>query len=117
MTVEADIYKALQALVGGRAYPDVAPFPAVRPYLTYQQVGGQPLNFMAGIPNKRNGRFQISAWADTRPAAMAIIRQAEDLMRQAAALNATTEGGAVGMYDEETKLFGARQDFSIWFPA
>jgi hypothetical protein len=117
MSVESDLYGVLGPLVSGRAYPDVAPTGAVRPYIVYQQVGGVPLSFLAGIPDKRNGRFQIAAWATTRISASALIRQVEDAVRLSAALNATTEGGAVADYEEDTKLYGARQDFSIWFQA
>jgi hypothetical protein len=117
MTVEADLFTALTALTSGRVYPDVGPELGAKPYLTYQQVGGAPANFLAGIPNKRNARFQINSWATTRTEAMALIRQVEDIVRLSTVLNATTEGGAVAVYDEETHLYGARQDFSIWFAA
>lgn len=115
MSVESDLFGVLGSLVSNRVYPDVAPLGATLPYVTYQQVGGAPANFLAGIPNKRNGRFQINVWAATRLAAATLIRQVEDAVRASAALNATTEGGAVADYEPETKLYGARQDFSIWF--
>lgn len=117
MSVESDIFGVLGPLVSGRCYPDVAPLGATRPYLTFQQVGGVPANFLAGIPDKRNGRFQINAWSLTRKEAMSLIRQAEDALRLSTALRATTEVGAVGLYEDDTKLFGGRQDFSIWFSA
>lgn len=113
MTVESDILSTLGGLVSSRVYPDVAPDFAVKPFITYQQIGGKPANFLAGIPSKKNGRFQISVWATTRVEAMDLIRQVEDSLRTS--MTATTEGGAVSLYDEETKLRGARQDFSIWF--
>lgn len=117
MTVEADLFATLGPLVSNRVYPLVGPEGGALPYITYQQVGGQPVNFMAGLPSKRNGRFQVNTWAQTSTEALALIRQAEDAVRSATTLRATTEGGAVAQYDEETKLHGARQDFSIWFDA
>jgi uncharacterized cupin superfamily protein len=117
MSVESDLFTVLGALVSSRAYPDVGPVGAVTPYITYQQVGGDAANFLAGIPDKRNGRFQINVWATTRSAAMTLIRQVEDAVRLSTALRATTEGGAVSDYEPDTKLYGARQDFSIWFQA
>ncbi len=39
MTVEADIFNALSPLVGGRVFPDDAPFDTVKPYITEQQIG------------------------------------------------------------------------------
>ena len=107
----------LSSLVSSRVYPGVAPAAAVLPCITYQQVGGEPANFLAGLPSKRNGRFQFNAWALTRIEAMVLIRQVEDAVRASALLNATTLGGAVAERDEETQHFGARQDFSIWFAA
>lgn len=115
MTVETDLYALLGPLAGGRCYPDVAPLGVVLPYLTYQQVGGDPANFLAGVPNKRNGRFQVNAWAVDRIGAAALIRAVEDAIRPAASLNAISVSGAVAVRDEETHYFGARQDFSIWF--
>lgn len=117
MSVESDLFSVLAALVGNRVYPDVAPAAVVLPFITYQQVGGEPANFLAGLPSKRNARVQINTWAATRVEAMALIRQAEDAVRASALLNATTLGGAVAERDEETMHFGARQDFSIWFAA
>lgn len=117
MTVEADLIAVLDPLVGSRVYPDVGPDNAVTPYVTYQQVGGVPVNFLAGVPDKRNGRFQINVWSRTRAEAMGIIRQIEDAVRLSSTLLATSEGGAVSVYEPDTKLYGARQDFSIWFQA
>lgn len=117
MTVETDLYAALQGLVAGRVYPDVGPPGVTLPYLTYQQVGGDPANFLEGLPSKRNGRFQFNSWAATRVEAAALIRQVEDTLRASAQLRATTLAGAVAVYDEETHRYGARQDLSIWFDA
>jgi hypothetical protein len=117
MTVQTDIVAALTSLVAGRIYPNVGKQGGAKPYITYQQVGGVPVNFLAGIPDKRNGRFQFNAWADTDAAAATLIRQVEDAVRLSTTLRATTEGGAVGGYEPETKLHGYRQDFSIWFQA
>ena len=117
MTVESDIYTALSSLTAVRLYPDVGPEDVVLPYMTYQQVGGDPVNFLSGNPSKRNGRFQVNAWARTRAGAMTLIRAAEDLMRSTTTLNATTLGGAQCLFEPDTKLYGAIQDFSVWFDA
>jgi hypothetical protein len=118
MTVESDLYSTLGPLVGGRAFPDVGAADTALPYITYQQVGGSPVNFVRGLPSKRNGRFQVNAWAATRMEAAALIRQAHDAITQAIALQypiGLTE--PIAIRDEETKAFGALQDFSIWFEA
>lgn len=122
MTVEADIFNTLKPLattVGPplvyRVYPDVAPIDAVKPYLVYQQVGGEAPTFLErAVPSKKNGRFQISVWADTRAAAAAIAVQIEAAMVAATAFDAKPLGAPVAVFDEETKLRGSQQDFSVW---
>lgn len=115
MTVETDIFDALKGLVANRVYPDEAPIGAVLPYITYQQAGGQPLNYLAGVPDKRNGRFQFIVWAASRTEASALIRQVEDALRLDQTLLAETLSGALGMREPQLNLYGATQDFSIWF--
>ena len=114
MTVEADLYTLLGALVSGRAYPDVAPTGTALPWITYQQVGGESVVFMEStLASKRNGRFQISVWATTRLESIALIRQAESAI--VTNLKALPQGGAFADYEPETALYGARQFFSLWF--
>jgi hypothetical protein len=115
MSLESDIYTALSSITTSKVYPDIAPDEAVPPYLTYQQVGGDPVNFLSGIPSKRNARIQVNSWSTTRLEAMLLIRLVEDTMRSNATLNATTLGGATATFEPETKLYGALQDFSVWF--
>lgn len=115
MTVEASIYSALKTLVSNRVYPDVAPLGTVRPYATYQQAGGASVNFVdQAIPDKSNARMQINVWADTRSAASLLIKQVEQALRSATALQTTVLGQPVATYEADTLLYGARQDFSFW---
>ena len=111
---ESNIVTALSALVSSRIYPDVAPLNAVLPFITYQQVGGQSVNFMeAASSDKKNARMQVNVWALTRSQAMTLIRQVEDEMVKNPVL-AYVEGAAIATYDEQTKQYGAIQDFSVW---
>ena len=115
MTVEASIFNALQTLVVNRVYPDVAPIGTVRPYVTYQQIGGQSVNFIdTAVPSKANARFQVNVWADTRAAAALLAGQVEQALRTAATLQTTVMGQPVATYEPDTLLFGTRQDFSFW---
>ena len=116
MTIEVQVFQALRQLVDGRAYPDLAPAGAARPYIVYQQVGGDAVNFLdRAISSKRNSRMQVCAWAEARIEASTLIEQAELALRSAIGLQAVTLGAPVSTYDEETGLRGARQDFSLWF--
>lgn len=115
MTVEADLFTLLTSLTSGRVYPDVAPAGAARPYIVYQQVGGQSPSFLENaLLSKKNGRYQFSSWADTRAAAAALALQVESAILLSVPLQATPLGAPIAAYDEETLRYGAHQDFSIW---
>lgn len=117
MTVEIDIYTALKGLVGNRVYRDIAPEDVIDlPRITFQQVGGDAVNFVdPTVPTKKNGRFQVNVWAATRDDAATLARQAEDALRVDAALQTTVLGAPTAIFEEDTRLYGARQDFSFWF--
>lgn len=115
MTVEAKVYEALQALAGGQVFPDLAPEGTAAPYVVYQAVGGQPINFLTGEkPGKRNTRMQITVWAATRLGAAMLAEQVEDAMRGAASLQTQVMTGQIATYDEDTTLRGVIQEFSLW---
>lgn len=117
MSVESSIYAALKDLVGNRVYRDIAP-PTVTdlPRITFQQIGGAAVNFVdQTAPSMKNGRFQVNSWHNRRDDAMALARQVEDTLRAYTALQTTVLGAPLAVYEQETKLFGAIQDFSFWF--
>lgn len=115
--MEAELFTVLKT-VAPRVYPDVAPEPMpVRPFVTYQQVGGETLEYLENTPpNLRNARIQVNVWAVSRIAASALALQVEDAMRAAAAFQARPLGAMVADYDPDTKVYGARQDFTVWAP-
>lgn len=116
MSIDSQMFSVLSPLVGERVYPDVAPEGVTRPYLTYQQVGGSAVNFVeGGVPGKRNAWVQINAWADSRLAASQLSEQAEDALRSATGLQTEVLGARVSIYEEDTKLRGARQRFSVFY--
>jgi hypothetical protein len=116
MTVEADIFTALKGLVSNRVYPDLNDAQTVTtPYIVYQEISGEVVNFMeAAVASKKNGRFQIACWATTRAASKALALQVESAMVLASTFQAKPIGGQTSVYDEDTKLRGTRQDFSVW---
>lgn len=114
MTPEAHVFNALQALVSGRCYPDVAPSGAPLPRIVCQQVGGRSVNYTEGtLPDRENARMQVACWAETREAATALARQVEAALL-AANLQCEPLGARVSGHEPETGLRCARQDFSIW---
>lgn len=116
MGVRDDLYAVLGPLCANRVWPLVAPQNAGTPYLVYQQVGGQPVAFLeTAVVGKRNGRFQITAWANTNRVAAALIQSAADALVTDTTLRARPASEPVDTFDADTGLYGARQDFSIWF--
>lgn len=99
-----------------RVYPDIGPEGVEKPYITWQQVGGEPINFVGpGTPSKKNARVQVNVWAATRLDADQMAIQVEDTLRAATALQTTVLGSPMADYEPETKLRGSMQDFSLWF--
>lgn len=118
MSLEAQLMSVIGSLAGGRVFPDFAPEGTARPYIVYQAVGGEAINFMEGTaPDKRNARVQITVWSDSRLEASSIAGQVEDAMRAALTLHTTVLGAAVSTFDEEAGARGAMQDFSVWWSA
>lgn len=116
MTVETDIFTAIKAVVSNRVYQDLNDAATVVvPYIVYQQIGGESVSFLERAnPSKKNGRYQISCWATTRAAAQALALQVESAMVTASTFDAKPIGAPTSVYDEDTKLRGSRQDFSVW---
>ena len=115
MTVEATIFTTLTGLVAARVYPDVAPVGTIRPYITYQKVGGTAVNFLdqATVPSKKMSRFQVGVWGDTRSSVAALAIQVEDALRVVSSLQTVVEGVPVASYEPDTGLRGSMQDFSF----
>ena len=115
MTPEDYIDAVLQHLAGGRVFPDVAPLDTVKPYITYQVVGGEPMNFLSGDrPNKQHVRMQVNVWASHRIEASEVGMLVEDALRSATALQVEVASGRVATYDEETDSRGIMQDFMLF---
>lgn len=115
MSVESDIFNVLKGLVGNRVFPDFAPVTTQRPYITYQQIGGQAVSFLEkSLPSKKNGVYQINVWADTRAQGAALALGIEAALVAATAFEATPTGAPFGDFDADIPVYGCRQDFSIW---
>lgn len=113
-SAEAIVYGALRALVGDRCYPDIAPIGTPRPYITYQAVGGQSPNYLDNTVQLQNARMQVNVWADARTVEIPLM-QSVIVALTTGAIRATTIGAPVRTYEVDTELYGARQDFSVWY--
>ena len=115
MTVEADIYNALKGLVSNRCFPDFAPLGTVRPFITFEQVGGSALSFLeGGLPSKKNGRFEIGVYADTRASCASIALAVEAAMAASTSFQSTASNAPISDYTSELKIYSSTQNFSVY---
>lgn len=115
MSVESDIYTTLKGLVGNRCFPDFAPLGTVRPFITFEQTGGETVSFLErALPDKKHGRFEVGVFADTRSACAAIAVQVETAMAEATAFQAEAIHAPISDYAPEVKIYSSTQNFSVW---
>lgn len=114
MSMESNLVTLLKT-VCPRVYPDVAPAGPTLPFLTWQELGGAPVRFLDNTAaDKRNTYTQVSVYSATRAESLSLIRAAEDAMCASLLFAATPMGEPITSYEEDTKLYGAIQRFTIW---
>ena len=115
MSMETAVHETLQGLAVGEVFPDFAPVGTAPPYLTFQAVGGDPINMIdATVPDKERTRVQVNVWAATRLEASGIGKQAENALRVVAGLQTIVLTGRIATFDEATDLRGTMQDFEFF---
>jgi hypothetical protein len=113
MTMEATLFNALKVICP-RAYPDIAPTSTVRPYVTFQQIGGDTLDPLDNsAPGKRNAVMQINVWSNTRAEAVALMDQIEDSLRTV--LSARPQSAKFNDYDNDMLVYSSQQEFRYWY--
>lgn len=114
--METLLYSILSPLCSGRVFPDHASYDTERPFITYQQVGGdliRPLN--KSIPNMQNALVQVNVWNVSPVSAKELALQVEDAIRTSELFSGQPASGMVAFYEEGLDIYGVRQDFSIWY--
>ena len=115
MTVESDLFGLLKGLVSNRCFPDFAPLGTVRPFIVFEQVGGEALSFIDGtLPDKKHGRFEISVYADSRANCAAVALQVESVMAAASVFQSTAIHAPISDYADEVKIYSSTQNFSVF---
>lgn len=115
MSVESDILTTIKGLVANRCYPDFAPLGTVRPFITYEQTGGETVHFVEGtLPDKKNGRFEIGVYADTRSQCASIALQVEAAMAAATVFQSTAIHAPISDFAKEVGIYSSTQNFSVW---
>jgi hypothetical protein len=111
MTLEDKLAEALRT-VCPRVFRGTAPVGTERPYITYQRLGGQSVNFIDNaIPDKRNALVQVNVWGGDPDV---LIQQIELTLRTAADMQAEPQGESRDADEPDMELAGASQDFDIW---
>jgi hypothetical protein len=113
-SAEGIVLNAIGALAAGCVYPDIAPDNSGRPYITFQAVGGQSPNFLDGKADIQNTRMQINVWANARMEAIDLVKNVGQLLT-GAPVNGVPISAPVSSYDPVAKLYGSKQEFSIWY--
>lgn len=114
MSLETDLRTVLAA-VCPRVYPDVAPPATLRPYVTWQQIGGTaPAYVDDAVPSLRNAYVQVNVWADTRLEASALMLQIETALTTAQAFSARPQAAMIAAHSDDDDTRGAQQDFTVW---
>jgi len=115
MTIEESIYEALNPLVGNRVFPDFAPLGTARPFITFEQVGGDALSYLNGtLPDKKNGRFEIGVYADSRASCAAVALLVESVMAAATAFQSTAIHAPISDYASDVMIYSSTQNFSVF---
>ena len=98
----------------GKVFADVARSGTTAPWVVYQQVGGKSVvSLDQKLADKRNGLFQVTTWATTRSEATTKALQIEQAVMDSP-LQVVPQGSIRAVYEPDTGLYGAMQDFSIW---
>ncbi|WP_341866812.1 DUF3168 domain-containing protein [Caballeronia pedi] len=104
----------MKSLASGRVYPSVAPAGTARPYIVYQGAGGVDETTFDGADALQNRRVQVVVWATTAGEAESINQQVRAALT-AEPVRGVPIGAPVDVYEDDTKLYGSQQDFSIWY--
>ena len=114
LTLEDQLTAVLQALCP-RVYPDIAPTGTASPYVVWHMYGGQAVAYVEGPQAaRRNAHVQINCWAASRGAANTLSLQIAQALHAHPTLQAQALAALQAAYDEDTGLYGALQDFSLW---
>ena len=113
MTMESELHTLLLTKCP-RVFPDIAPSGTVKPFVTWQGIGGESLGFLNNTAaDKRKTLMQVNAWATTRLQSLVLIRDIEAALRGSAAFIARPQGEPMSTYEQDTQLYGCVQRFEI----
>lgn len=117
MILNQVLYTALQALAGGRVYPDEAPQGGALPYVTYRTMGE---NWTHGHDRSTsligNRMVQFDAYAETQDAAWTLADQICTTLNglTTSTLNRAFVRERLSLPEQDTRLFRISIDAELW---
>ncbi|MGO4379699.1 DUF3168 domain-containing protein [Pseudoduganella sp. RAF19] len=114
MALEAKLTAILKGICP-RTFPNFADAGTARPYVTYQQIGGDVIVLLGrAVPNVENAEIQINVWSNTCAEAKATIQQIESALILASEFTAKPRAAPASDFDSNIPIYCSRQDFTIW---
>jgi hypothetical protein len=123
VSLETQLYTALKSLVSNRVHRDLTPErdtdgkPVPLPRITFQQVGGESINFLeGGQVGLRQPRVQVNVWHSRRDDANALAIEVENALRSASGLQTKVLAdfvAVVEVMEDGTRIYGTHQDFQF----
>lgn len=115
MALESDLMAVLLA-VCPRVVVGTAPYGTTMPYVTWQHIGGDPLEWLDNtVADKRNVQIQINTWDSTPLKAFALMQTIEAALRAAMPqLIARPVSEPIGAYGDGDETPGYLQTYTIW---
>lgn len=106
---------ALLSEICPNTFCDFAPIDTPRPYVTWQQIGGDADTYIDRVvSSKRNAFIQVNVWSDRREEANTMMLQIEAALIEAVQLQAEPMAAMSSDFDADMLRYGSQQDFSIW---
>lgn len=99
-----------------RVFAGTAAYDTPRPYVTWQQIGGQAPVYMEGaLPDQRCAWIQINVWGNSFLEAKVLMLQIEEALVTSTALQARPQSAfSDAINDDPGESPGVMQDFEIW---
>ncbi len=119
MALAEDIYStlsgdaAVSALVSTRIYPLKMPQNPVMPAITYRRVSGARISSIDGITQTDNPRYQVDVWGSSYDSVRSVVEPVIQAMDGSATFKAVMITD-LDFYEDDTTLYRAAVDFSIW---
>lgn len=113
MTIETTLMSTLLSKCP-RVFVGAAPFGTAMPYVTWQHIGGDLLDYLDNtVAATRNAQIQVNTWAATPLQAFTLLQQIEAALRAEPSLLAKPLSEPIGAYAEVDDISGYLQTYSV----